>query len=177
MNSHHLLGVAMSRFTLITCASYRVRLLVLASLFCNAAVQAEDLKLQLDCTGTGNVLQSQAVVSSVYDEDSKSYKQITSSSSGKHSFNGSAQVEISGAFARVKLPPEMIPLLGKGDGWYPVNELFVNDNEITGNLVINSFNKPTLKISRTSGHLTLASHLSDFVGKCEAVQKDAPKKF
>ena len=141
------------------------------------AESSGELKLDLTCPGSGNVAQSQTAYTNVYDPKTKSYKQATTTTAGKKPFSGTVQVELSGAFARVKLPKDMVPLIGGGNGWYTVSELFENDREITGILEINMFNKPNLRIDRSSGAITLSGGLSDFSGRCDAYDRNAPKRF
>jgi hypothetical protein len=80
--------------------------------------------------------------------------------------------------ARVKLPEPMIPPSNNAhEGWITVTELFMDENQITGHLRINAFNKPNVKIDRRTGGITLEHGLSEFAGQCDAIAKDAPRRF
>ena len=138
-----------------------------------AAAQDEQLVITLVCTGTGTSTETQTTYVNSYQKHEDS-KHAVVQTTGKQSYNGTAYVEINGAFARVKVPSPMLPPINSGnDGWFKVKDLFINDREVTGKLRLNGLNKPKLRIDRTTGTLSLGSGFADFTGQCE---KQDPNK-
>ena len=70
--------------------------------------------------------------------------------------------------ARVHLPHTLVTAVNSGgeDGWWPVGELKVTDDAITGRLRLNLVNKPGLRIDRTTGEIDLGGAYP-FHGECE----------
>lgn len=134
-------------------------------------------KLELMFSGTGTVTAAQTSFENKYDFKTKSYQSGTVTSTGKKPFTGSGYVEISNGTARIKLPSAMKPPLNSAtNGWFAVNDFFMNDTEITGTVKINGLNKPKLRIDRSTGIITIANGLNDFTGTCELVTHDPAKR-
>ncbi len=153
-------------------------LLAVLGLFTSLLCAADEpLKLNLSFNGSGSVLGNQTHVENRYNFKSKKLESALVTDSGRKPFNGSGYVEIAGNNARIKLPSPMVPLLSGGNGgWFIVNDLWVNDDEITGTVRINALNKPKLRIDRHSGQITLAGGFADFSGQCDLVRPDAPQR-
>jgi hypothetical protein len=94
-------------------------------------------------------------------------------------FSGNGTVEISAGTGRMRIPDPMIPVLMSGDtdGWYPIEDLFSNDREITGVVRINMLNQPKMRIDRMTGKLSVSGGLSDFSADCRALDTQAKPKF
>jgi hypothetical protein len=135
--------------------------------------------LNLSFNGSGSVTGNQTHFENRYNFKTKKMESSIVTDTGRKQFNGSGYVEIAGNSARIKLPSPMIPLLSGGnDGWFIVNDLWINDDEITGIIRLNALNKPKLRIDRRSGQITIAGGLSDFSGQCDVRRPDAPtRKF
>jgi len=89
------------------------------------------------------------------------------------------EVAITGASGRIRLPRGMVPNLSSKtpDGWLPVSDLSVGEEEITGRFSLNMMNHPTLVIDRVSGELTLTG-MTRFRGACEkAADRPIERKF
>jgi hypothetical protein len=89
------------------------------------------------------------------------------------------EVAIAGASGRIRLPRGMFPNLSakSPDGWLPVSDLSVGEDEITGRIALNLMNHPTLVIDRVSGEMTL-SGMTRFRGACEkAPDRPIERKF
>jgi len=136
-------------------------------------------KMNLVFTGSGSVTANQTSFENRYNFKTKRYENGISTSTGKKPFSGSGYVEIYQGTARIKLPRPMMPLMsGDNDGWFPVNDFFMNDREITGTIRINALNKPKLRIDRNTGIITINGGFSDLSGTCELVHEDtAHRKF
>jgi hypothetical protein len=155
------------------------RSLLLLALCLPAVLWADDGKLNLVFTGTGSVTANQTSFENRYNFKTKRYENGIATTTGKKQFTGSGYVEIYQGTARIKLPRPMMPLLsGDNDGWFPVNDFFMNEREITGVIRINALNKPKLKIDRNTGIITIEGGLSELSGQCELVREDsAHRKF
>ncbi len=137
----------------------------------------EPLKINLSFHGNGSVLGNQTHVENRYNFKTRKLESALVTDSGRKQFNGSGYVEIAGNNARIKLPSPMVPLLSGGNGgWFMVNDLWVNDDEITGLVRINALNKPKLRIDRRSGQITLEGGFADFSGQCDLIRSDAPQR-
>lgn len=153
-------------------------LLATFALFALALRAAEEpFKLKLSFNGGGSVSANQTHLENRYNFKTKKVESSIVTDSGRKQFNGSGYVEIAGNNARIKLPSPMIPLLSSGhDGWFTVNDLWINEDEITGIIRINALNKPKLRIDRRSGQIAIAGGLSDFSGQCDVMRTDAPSR-
>ena len=79
-----------------------------------------------------------------------------------------------------KLPGWGMPLwvTKSEDGWRPLTELVVADDQITGSFSLNPINNPSFEINRKTGKMTLRARGVRFSGECaKAPDKDAPNKF
>lgn len=155
-----------------------LRLALLVALALPAFLRAQDDgKLNLVFTGSGTVTANQTSFQNRYNFKTKRYENGISTTTGKKPFSGSGYVEIYQGTARIKLPRPMMPLLsGDNEGWFPVNDFFMNDREITGTIRINGLNKPKLRIDRSTGIITINGGFCDLTGQCELVQNDPAKR-
>jgi hypothetical protein len=132
----------------------------------------ESLEISLICDGSGEVSDTETSYNSNYDRKDHDTKTSTSQTIVKRPFSGTAQVDISGSLARVKLPKAMLPPISAGDdGWFTVRDLQVSDQEIAGKIHINFLNKPKVEIDRRSGVISIASGLNSFEGRCELLEE------
>jgi hypothetical protein len=137
----------------------------------------EPLKLNLSFDGSGTVMANQSHLENRYNFKTKKLETAVVTDSGRKQFSGSGYVDVQGNSARIKLPSAMVPLLGGGNGgWFIVNELWINDDEITGTIRLNALNKPKLRIDRRSGRITIEGGFSDFSGRCDVVHDGADRR-
>ncbi|AOS43647.1 hypothetical protein Verru16b_00699 [Lacunisphaera limnophila] len=160
----------------------RFLVLVFALLACfSLPLRAEEeaFKLSLTFTGSGTVVSNQTHLENRYNFRTKKNESAIVTDSGRKSFNGSGLIEIIGSNARIKLPSALVPLLNSGNGgWFVVNDLWVNDDEITGIVRINGLNRPKLRIDRNSGTIAISGGFGEFNGQCDVVRPGAPvRKF
>ena len=167
----------------LTRASVSGTLVLLLGISAGQPAQAQDSastpqQVTLACPGSGTVQASQTASTSTYNNQTKKYESGTATTTARQPFNGSVHVELSGQLGRIALPKPMVPLLSSGsDGWFPVGKITSDAKEITGQVTINSLNKPKLHIDRVTGEITISGGFSDFTGKCEAIGKDDKPKF
>jgi len=152
-------------------------LVSIALLGLNGTLWAQDLSLT--CDGAGSITSTQVSVGQDYSYESHKFEKSTSSSTtGRRTFSGTASVELSNGTVRLKLPKEIVPALSGGrDAWYALQNAFVGDKEITGELSLNMFNHPSVRIDRMTGKLFVSGKFSDFTALCAAVDQAAGPKF
>ena len=133
--------------------------------------------LTLSCDGQGTVMATQSTTVNQYDFKHKENKTGVAQTQVRRPFTGSGTVEISSGTGRMRIPEPMIPALMSGDsnGWYPIENLFVGEREITGVVHINFLSQPKLRIDRLTGKLTLSGGAGDFSGDCSAADASKPK--
>ncbi|WJF89930.1 hypothetical protein QS306_12600 [Paraburkholderia bonniea] len=133
----------------------------------------------LVCNGSGFVSDTQTTQAQEYSYQSHSFeKSVTGTTSVRKPFSGTANVEISAGSVRLKLPRDLVPVISDGrDAWYVLNNPFVGDHEITGNLRFNVLNKPKVRIDRMTGQISIASGFGEFNGNCTAIDQNAAPKF
>ncbi|MGE5721670.1 MAG: hypothetical protein ACM3YM_04345 [Sphingomonadales bacterium] len=67
-----------------------------------------------------------------------------------------------------RVPRKLLPPVRYGhDGWYKLIKVKRTDNEITGVVRFNEYNKPRLRLDRITGLITLQGPNGDFSGRCE----------
>jgi len=140
-------------------------------------LQASAQSLNLSCDGHGSVMATQSTTVNQYDFKHKDNKMGIVQTQTRRPFSGNGTVEISSGTGRMRIPEPMVPALmsGGNDGWYPIEELFVNDREITGIVHINFLSQPKLRIDRMTGKLTMSGGAGDFAADCSAVDASKPK--
>lgn len=133
--------------------------------------------LTLSCNGQGNVVATQSTTVNQYDFKKKENKTAIAQTQVRRPFSGNGTVEIASGAGRMRIPEPMIPLLMSGDnnGWFPIEELFIGDREITGIVHINLLSQPKLRIDRMTGKLSLSGGMGDFSADCSAADISEPK--
>lgn len=101
----------------------------------------------------------------------------TTTSYGRRRDEARVLFEMADGAARLHLPPELVTAVhgGDTDGWWPVSELRIGDDAISGRIRINLVNKPSFRIDRVNGDIEL-SGLMPFRGQCENTAGQ-PRKF
>ncbi len=86
------------------------------------------------------------------------------------------QIYIAGGTAQVRPEPAMLPRMVRksNNGWFPVYDLVLGRDEITGRFALNGMNKPRLKISRRTGVIE-AQGLTYFYGTCRKASAPPPQ--
>ena len=116
---------------------------------------AEPLSLSLTCTGLATAqvaVASTSVVASDNQGGSASTQGVTSAPITVSLTTG---FEIEGGSARIFLPAEMRPEFSRGkDGWFPVDNLSIDDRTIRGTVKLNFMRTTAIEIDRNTGVLT-----------------------
>jgi len=144
-------------------------------MFCPSVAFTQSLTLS--CDGQGTVMATQSTTVNQYDFKHKENKTGVAQTQVRRPFSGNGTVEISSGTGRMRIPDPMIPLLMSGDsnGWYPIEDLFVGDREITGVVHINFLSQPKLRIDRMTGKLSMSGGTNDFSADCSAADISKPK--
>lgn len=144
-------------------------------LFCPSLALAQSLTLS--CDGQGTVMATQSTTVNQYDFKHKENKTGIAQTQVRRPFSGNGMVEISSGTGRMRIPDPMIPALMSGDsnGWYPIENLFINDREITGVVHISFLSQPKLRIDRMTGKLSMSGGAGDFSADCSAADVSKPK--
>lgn len=154
---------------------YLLMLFLFVALF-NYAYAADDLMLH--CRGSGYKTEMETTnISSGLGSSDRKFSTVNSKS--KRDFSGSADVKIGMGIARLHPPSEMVPKISDVDdeGWISIDELNTTEQQISGKVRFNLFNKPTVNINRLTGEINISSSKSSFTGECEAVDLNAKPKF
>ena len=138
-----------------------VGILLLAS--AAAADAGAPLSLSLTCAGRSNTVTQHSALSFLAKGGVS-----TRTSFGTRREEGRVLFRLADGQARVHLPSVLVTAVNSGgeDGWWPVGELKVTDDAITGRLRLNLVNKPGLHIDRTTGEIDLGGAYP-FHGDCE----------
>lgn len=91
--------------------------------------------------------------------------QVTSGSEG---FNSDIQIELYGDSGRIHLGPKLVsPIHSGGDhGWWDLENLVVDRDQITATYRLNGMNKPKLTVDRRSGLISVKGGTT-FSGRCD----------
>jgi len=133
----------------------------------------------LSCDGHGSIAATQSTTVNQYDIKNKNNTMGIVQTQTRRPFSGSSTVEISSGTGRMRIPDPMIPALMNGDsgGWYPIQDLFINDREITGVVHISFLSQPKLRIDRLTGKLSMSGGAGDFTADCSAEDANTKPKF
>ncbi len=148
----------------------------IAGLVALAGTNASALDLKLRCEGVVNTTQSESSTLNTYGDLTLN---TTATTHRRIQTHDRMLVEITEAGGRVRLPQILVPTIhsgGSADGWWPMTALNVSETEISGKLTVNVFDKPSLRIDRTTGDVELRGIANTgFTGTCEVADPSARK--
>jgi hypothetical protein len=103
---------------------------------------------------------------------------VTVSGAGRVGYRDEVQVEIVGREGRIRVPDGIKPPLRSGgdDGWWKLKGLDVRENEIRGQISLNLLNKPSLRINRLNGHISIRGRTGNFDGYCELYDPNSARR-
>lgn len=153
------------------------KLLLAAMLVMPTAALAQDIYLV--CKGTASIVRNKQVGTIELSGQGSDNAGGSFSYSGHGSIKGRVveseydeiMVDITATGGRVKIPDRWLPPVHSqtADGWRPLNSLTVSDTEIKGRFQINFLLRPTLVISRLTGHVDVVGQ-GRFTGECQPYQ-------
>lgn len=134
--------------------------------------------LTLICYGQGEhaVLESHAGYE--WNDKRKHYEPTQRTETGTEQFQTGIQFDFRDGAGRVHLSGKMVPPLNSGgnDGWWPLEELQMSPDSITGRYRVNALNHPSVRIDRRSGMVEIQGK-PGFSGKCDIGDWGANRKF
>lgn len=98
--------------------------------------------------------------------------------------NGTATVEDSVGIkiagdgtGAARLPRRMLPAVKTANvnGWFPLIHVTQGEDEITGQVRLNQYNKPRIRIDRITGSVRIDGPTGDFSGQCQSTDNSARK--
>ena len=86
------------------------------------------------------------------------------------------QIYIAGGSAQAHPEPAMLPRIAakSNNGWFPIYDLVLGKDEISGRYTLNSMNKPRFRIDRRTGVIE-AKGASYFHGLCRKASAAPPQ--
>ncbi|SEL06979.1 hypothetical protein SAMN05216359_10538 [Roseateles sp. YR242] len=142
---------------------------------CKAQSQSQtDDRLSLVCFGEGEHTTYESHSGLEYNNDKKKYETAERLESEKKKFQTAVSLEIDGGNGRIHLEKVMIPPLNSGgsEGWWPLRDLRVEPDAISGHFKLNALNSPTIRIDRRTGLITVKG-IETFTGKCDKTESGA----
>lgn len=134
--------------------------------------------LSLICWGEGQKTTVESKSGLEWNAEKRKYESSSRIENGKSMYSAQLGVEIQGQHGRIKLAGALIAPIHSGgqDGWWDLEELRVDRELITGRYRMNGLNKPSVRIDRRIGRITITG-LDNFAGTCEDAAKasDQPR--
>lgn len=124
--------------------------------------------LTLICFGSGSGPAAQSYSGYSYNQRSRRFEPQYGTTLGREGFASDVQVEIWRGRGRIHLAGKLVSPIHSGgqDGWWPIDELVVTPDRITGRYRMNGLNKPRLEIDRRSRVIRINAATS-FTGRCD----------
>lgn len=134
-----------------------------------AAGREDNDRLTLVCFGTGSGLKNRSYSGYSYNRNTDRFEPDYGSTTVRENFSSDAQVEIANGVGRIHLQGDLVSPLHSGgiDGWWPIQNLVVSPDRITGSYRMNGMNKPQLEIDRRSGVIRIKAS-TEFTGRCDS---------
>ena len=154
--------------------------LILVMATASLPLQAHAVDLHLRCEGTAATVHMNSASGTISGPGIGNEANVSMSGLSSERSAQRLRVQLSESTGRIQVPPVMVPPLRSGgsEGWWPLYELEVSDNEIPGRYRLNPINKPTVRIDRISGDIDIQGKGARFVGTCQPEERDpANRKF
>jgi len=156
---------------------YRMAILIgLAVPAANGPAIAQDRggdgPINLICTGRGEAMKGSYSSSLEWDRYDHKYRPKSGYETSMRGFESAVTLQVDGQDGRIRLPEKLIPPLNSGGDhqhWWQLTDVIVGQNEIRASYRLNGLNKPTLRIDRQTGEISIKGTGQDFSGICEKV--------
>lgn len=134
--------------------------------------------LRLVCYGEGRKPEMELKSGYAYDWKKHRTAFETRSELTTKEFDAEVLVEIDGDRGSIRLPKKLIPPVHSGgsSGWWDLQNVRTDRDEITATFKLNGFNKPNLLIDRRTGRISIKG-MSSFRGDCQSNEDDGRRKF
>ena len=132
-------------------------------------------ELYLECEGTSNV---KVRNTTTFDYDYSTSFTTTS----EEKMYELVRIDINDKESRIKIPNSFIQGLSKlnknaKDGWYPLKNIKISEEEIKGNFSLDIIFSPKVLISCYTGDIAIKGNNKSFMGSCRKFDKPTEKLF
>lgn len=134
--------------------------------------------LVLVCFGEATRLTMENHTGYAWNNERHRYEPQNRLESTNERFQADLQIELRDGQGRIHLTGRMVPPLNSGgtNGWWPLSDLRVGSDSISGRYQLNAFNRPQFQIDRRTGSIVIDG-LGDFRGRCEGGGGGAMRRF
>lgn len=124
--------------------------------------------LTLICYGSGSGPAAQSYSGYRYNGRSKKFEPEFGTTLGREGFSSDVQVEIFEGRGRIHLGGKLVSPIHSGgtEGWWPLEEVMMTPDRITGRYRLNGMNKPRVEIDRRTGIIRIKAATA-FTGRCD----------
>jgi hypothetical protein len=124
--------------------------------------------LTLICYGSGSGPAAETYSGYRYNGRSKRFEPEFGTALGREGFSSDVQVEIFDGRGRIHLGGKLVSPIHSGgsDGWWPLEEVMVTPDRITGRYRLNGLNKPRVEIERRTRIIRIKAATA-FTGRCD----------
>lgn len=125
--------------------------------------------IMLICWGEGRKPGAASGTSFEYNRQSHRYEPKQWVASTTDQFDSAVQVEVADGRGRIHLTGKLVAPIHSGgvEGWWPLDDLRVSQDTITGRYRLNGMNSPRVAIDRRSGRIRIDG-IEHFRGDCQA---------
>ena len=125
-------------------------------------------RVTLVCIGAGSGLAAQSNSGYRYNSKTRKFEYGTDTTLGREAFSSDLEIEISEDFGRIHPTGKLVSPIHSGgtDGWWPIDNLVVTPDRITGQYRMNGMNKPRIDYDRHSRIIHIRAS-TEFTGRCE----------
>jgi hypothetical protein len=125
-------------------------------------------RVSLVCIGAGSGPAAQSTSGYRYNRKSRKFEPEYGTTMGREAFSSDLEIEIADGVGRVHPSGKLVSPLHSGgsDGWWPIADLVVTPDRITGSYRMNGLNKPRLDYDRRS-RIVRVRAATEFTGRCE----------
>ena len=100
----------------------------------------------------------------------------------RQQFDASVMIQLWDGGGRIRLPRSLIPPIHSGgtnrDGWWDLNDVYSDRNQIRATYRLNGLNKPKVSIDRRSGRINIRGMSSyAFRGSCDTIDGRDHRRF
>lgn len=133
-----------------------------------SAVSGSGEQVHLVCIGAGSGPAAQSSSGYRYNSDRRKFEYESGTTLGRDGFSADLEIEISGGVGRIRPTGQLVSPIHSGgsDGWWPINDLVVTPDQITGQYRMNGMNKPRIDYNRHT-RVVRIQEATEFTGRCE----------
>lgn len=142
---------------------------------CNAAVpqaparpSAQRDAISLVCIGSGSGPAAQSNSGYRYNSKSRKFEPEFGTTLGREGFSSDLEIDISGGVGRIHPSGKLVSPIHSGgsDGWWPIADLMMTPDRISGSYRMNGMNKPRFDYNRRTRIIRVRA-ATEFTGRCE----------